>query len=326
MAAQAVGVAVEVIGLVGSVLGIVQFGQDMMPSGTLSAADSSSLRIGLGLDGVNLSQSEGIVGNIKVYNENQIMVGAGSGDGFMGDGGFQDINIDQHYGPGKQPTYVQINGADDAVCIAYIMQTWPDGKQRGWLGDMGYVCGAHWGYSNVVVDDNNYKPFCTWIDQNHDNGNPYAGIQIHMSEFNVNSNSTYSKDMAHYCSWPTMYLSPSTDAQGMPDNQIWGSPKDKTSVPAKPRAIKTRSPALASTIIGSQDASHSALKLCQSETSHGSDFVSFHEGVFCDMETKTPWPLCSDSVKDDCYRWETHTLIDAGGHTAKNYDNIQHWR
>ena len=150
-----------------------------------------------------------------------------------------------------------------------------------------------------------------------------------MSDFNMNSTaestSDYSKDTSHYCSWPAMWFSPSTDSQGMPDNQIWGSTNDTGSLHTKRAAIRSRSPALAGTIIGSQDASHSALKLCQSNTSHGSDFVSFHEGVFCDMETKTPWSLCSDSVKNDCYKWDTHTLVNDDGQTAKNYDNVQNW-
>ncbi len=83
----------------------------------------------------------------------------------------------------------------------------------------------------------------------------------------------------------------------MPDNQLYGGPTDSSSAAAKPRAISARSPTLASTIIGSQHLLHSALELCQSETSYGSGFVSFHEAVFCDLETNTPWPMCSNSVK-----------------------------
>ena len=176
MALAAASTAAEVIGFIGSVIGIVQFGQGMMPSHDPKVADSSTLRFGLGLDSFNMTNAQGVIGNIKVYDEFQSMCGAGSGDGFIPDGGVQDVTINQHYGPGKQPTYVQINGADDAVCIAYITQTWPDGQQRGWLGDMGYVCGANWQYSNVIVNDDNYKPYCTWIDQNHD-GIAAAGIR-----------------------------------------------------------------------------------------------------------------------------------------------------
>ncbi len=58
-----------------------------MPSHTHNGVDSS-LRIGLGMDSVNLTGAEGIVGNIKVYDENKVICGAGSGDGFIGDDSF----------------------------------------------------------------------------------------------------------------------------------------------------------------------------------------------------------------------------------------------
>ena len=328
MAAAAIEIGVNVIGLVSGILGVIQFTEDHLPSHNGDGSDSA-LRVGLGLDSINNSNAQGPIRHIKLYDENRNIIGAGSGSSTISDGGFQDINIQQRYGPSKQPTYIQVNAADDGVCIAYLTQTWPDGQQRSWLGDIGRLCGANWQYSNVFVNDDNYQPMCTWIDQNHDGGVGAAALQIHMVDFNKNAAEAYSEDPADYCSWPTMFFSPSTEEQGMPDNQLWGSPTDKGSLSAIPskrrRAIKKRSSALASTIIGSKNPSHSAKELCDSTTSYGSDFVSFNEEIFCDMETKTSWPLCSDSVKDDCYEWDTHTLIDAGGHTAKNYDNVQNW-
>ena len=64
----------------------------------------------------------------------------------------------EDYGSGEEPTYLQVLGKDDAVCIAYIGQTWPDGQQRGWLGDVGRGCGKRWFYSNVEVGEEMYKP------------------------------------------------------------------------------------------------------------------------------------------------------------------------
>lgn len=37
---------------------------------------------------------------------------------------------------------------------------------------------------------------------------------------------------------------------------------------------------------------HSASELCGSATSYGPDFVSIHEGIFCDMDQKKVWPIC----------------------------------
>ena len=157
MAGAAVAVAIDVIGVVSGVLGIFQFAQDQMPSRTDNPADTSSLRVHLGGGAGTVPNAGGSLGAIKVYNEDQTIIGAGSGDGPIPMGSFQDITITQGYGPGQQPTYVQISGTDDGVCIAYLIQTWPDGTQRGWLGDMGQACGATWGYSNVIVGTN-YKP------------------------------------------------------------------------------------------------------------------------------------------------------------------------
>lgn len=61
-------------------------------------------------------------------------------------------------GAGQDPAYLQVLGHDDAVCLAYIGQTWPNGQQRGWLGDVGRGCGKRWYFSNVEVGEEKYKP------------------------------------------------------------------------------------------------------------------------------------------------------------------------
>lgn len=338
MAAAAASVAIDVIGVVSGALGIFQFAQDQMPSHKDNPADSSYLRVHLGGGIRTVPNAGGSLAAIKVYNEEQTLIGAGSGDGPIPMGSFQDITIDQSYGPGQQPTYVQISGTDDAVCIAYLIQTWPDGTQRGWLGDMGQACGATWGYSNVIIGTD-HKPACTWLDQDH-TGILSGSMQIHMQDF-TNLTTNYSTDPAHYCAWPAMYFEARTEDTGLPDNQIWGTPvpsatataatTTQTTSPAKralahKRGLRKRSAKLASTIVGSHDEAHSAIKLCSSETSHGSDFVSFAEGVFCDMETKTAWPLCKKSVKGECYDWERHALVEKGGKaTKKVYHDVQNW-
>ena len=328
---MAVAVAIDVIGVVSGVLGIFQFAQDQMPSHPDNPADRSFLRVHLGGGAASVPNAGGILGAIKVYNEDQTIIGAGSGDGPIPRGGFQDITITQSYGPGQQPTYVQISGTDDGVCIAYLIQTWPDGIQRGWLGDMGQACGATWSYSNVIVGTD-HKPACTWLDQDH-TGILSGSMQIHMQDF-TNLTTDYSTDPAHYCAWPAMYFDARTEDTGLPDNQLWGAPGPSATATAatakralvNKRGQRKRSTKLANTIVGSHDEAHSAIKLCQSETSHGSDFVSFAEGVFCDMETKTAWPLCEERVKDECYDWETHALVEKGGKTTKKgYSDVQRW-
>jgi hypothetical protein len=61
-------------------------------------------------------------------------------------------------------------------------------------------------------------------------------------------------------------------------------------------------------IIGSHNSRHNSTALCNDPLSYGPDFVSFHEGVYCDMTTRSTWPLCGTVTGYECYDWETHTL------------------
>jgi hypothetical protein len=67
-----------------------------------------------------------------------------------------------------------------------------------------------------------------------------------------------------------------------------------------------------STLIGSNHTTHSAKTLCDDSNSWGPDFVSFEEGVFCDMTTKKTWPLCDDATARHCYDWSSHSLVGGG--------------
>lgn len=87
-------------------------------------------------------------------------------------------------------------------------------------------------------------------------------------------------------------------------------------------------------IVKSRMDTHTATSLCESETSRGPDFVSLTEGKFCDMETKTLWPICKDKVDDDCFDNDTHLMRGvktlgkrAGGAVtcAKNYTKVTLW-
>ena len=77
----------QVIGVVSGVVGIFQFLQTLFPADT-NPADSSSLRIGVGLNGPDLSDADGAVKKINVYNEDRILIGTGKGDGDIPSGSF----------------------------------------------------------------------------------------------------------------------------------------------------------------------------------------------------------------------------------------------
>ena len=88
----------------------------------------------------------------------------------------------------------------------------------------------------------------------------------------------------------------------------------------KPEQAKTkrslsmkRNAAMASQLVVSTDVQHSAKELCESDSSHGPDFVSVPERLFCDMGTKTLWLFCEeDEDQKPCFDPETKELRSIG--------------
>ena len=336
---------IDTIGIVASVLSIVTFFEDLFPDTPTIAsnvpAGLTTIRIGAAKDGPapsggTLREGKGRIGQINMYNENMDKISSDSyyhkndPSGLIPDGSFLDFNVDCQ---GQQPTYVQLFGHEDAVCIAYIMHTWPDGTKRGWSGDIGALCGvSHWSYSNIIVGKTaagkNYKPACTWLDWDHNTGIELAALQIHMSEFFPEdaTNST-SLDKQTFCNAPTMIWQ---NGHPSPDDGIWDTSYDarwngQTGQGKQRRAIRKRSLWMEAQLIVSKDSAHSATQLCQSETSHSSDFVSLNEGLFCDMSTKIVWPLCSESTLDDCFDQGDKALVVRGERLQRHYQDVQSW-
>ena len=209
-------------------------------------------------------------------------------------------------------------------------------------------------------------------------------LQIHMQDF-TNLTTNYTTNPAYYCHAPAMISNqmraegPAYGAQrderwlwdeSVEDNAFYDhdprvllndgadpDDRDKKKKKTKPerdggggggKGLARRSGPAAGFghLIASPHQTHSARELCESALSHGPDFVSLSEGVFCDMDTKTHWPLCSSSdgvmngmetgrqgptqVTEDCYHWDTHSLVLATvkgkrGYVAKDYSDVEHW-
>jgi hypothetical protein len=157
---MAAAVALEVFGLFADgILGLVDLllPPPEIPTSPLQQGHSL-LRFGIGLNS-SVSQSlGGTIPSVKVWNEEGILMGSavGSPSRDIKPGTFQTVEVfhnDSYLY--QQPTYLEISGGSDAVCLAYIAQTWPDGTQLGWLGDMGKYCGTQWYYSNLFVSTKN---------------------------------------------------------------------------------------------------------------------------------------------------------------------------
>ena len=163
-----------------------------------------------------------------------------------------------------------------------------------------------------------------------------------MEDF-TNLTSDYSKNPADYCKYPVMVFKQDhpydfhsehrsshknewNNANSGEYKRMWQKPEVEE-VKAGRKRRKVSSPSKAFThLVASPHESHSAQQLCESETSHGPDFVSHKEGVFCDMETRALWPLCnSNGVDDACYHWDTHSLVNGMERAARNYSHVEEW-
>jgi hypothetical protein len=98
-------------------------------------------------------------------------------------------------------------------------------------------------------------------------------------------------------------------------------------IPTNLNSISTPTSPFQSTIVGSHHARHNSTALCSNPWSYGPDFVSFHEGVYCDMETRRIWPLCNTTKREDCYDWDTRTLVNQKLKKRRmGYNDVIEWK
>lgn len=76
----------------------------------------------------------------------------------------------------------------------------------------------------------------------------------------------------------------------------------------------------------SSQVSQSATELCAHSASLGPDFLNVAEGKFCQMSSKTLYPVCDDVVTDNCFNGNTQKLV-IGGVSARDmqYSDVLDW-
>lgn len=276
----------------------------------------------------------------------------------------------------KPTEYISItNGGNDGLCIAYIALTQPDGTKKAWYGDVGKACGADWYHSQLKTGEDDYQPACIWIDRDYSYGLKYQGFGLHIIDFagtheradQYNQNNDlmcsaaprfrmYEKmteaDYIPYFDPPLEYEQTKLtdkDPKAVLDKKRWVMPKegpnikkaviDKTDKPKKARREDhgtTSGSKKFNYVIISTSANHSAKELCGSSMSRGPDFVSLEEQLFCDMDTKRTWPVCSASRTDGCFDRTTSTMKAGKGLRGrdvatgmyvpeKSYEKTTHW-
>ncbi|KAI1089875.1 hypothetical protein F5B19DRAFT_353518 [Rostrohypoxylon terebratum] len=348
MAAAAV---VGAIGLISKALGIVQFGIDNFPK---SKSVDAVVRITTGLDTPGgLQNAGGSLPDVRLFNEAGDFLGLTADPGKIQNGGFADITISQKGKNTQQATYALFSANNDAICIAYATITLPNQDKYSWVGDWGRQCGAKWYYSHVYIGSTGVTPDCMWIDGNNDQ--PQSGFQIHWPEFYVPSGDSLPADpkeqsdkIDYFCSQgPAFkYYNYATDPN--PRNIIYWTITNPRSEPltaygpakeaesAKFRRDGTVYPRQTTNgtatnphkdrLVISNNEKHTADGLCGSDTSYGPDFVDMATGTFCRMSDKKQFPLCDETITDNCFNTESKQLVVNGvSARAEPYNDILDW-
>ncbi len=333
--------ALAVINVVAAVVGVGL----MIPSVIPEKDEAGTVvRIAAGLSSDEKDTTAGNQPGIGLYDVMGRRIGMTNGKKHkIKDGDYMDIKVPFDKGVGKKPTeYISVvDGGDDALCIAYIALTQPDGTKKAWYGDVGKACGADWYHSQLKTGEDDYQPACIWIDRNKSLGLRHQGLGLHIHDFAATKERAkqYDSDKDLMCKVaprfrmyekmnsddPIPFFSPpleyepktlvDADPKVVKDKKNWALPKDGPNV--KKGDIHKRStekvrrqahPEPFQSLIIDQSKGHSAKALCESKTSRGPDFVSVKEGLFCDMDAKKIWPVCNEKKTSGCFDVKAGTM------------------
>ncbi|KAI0015966.1 hypothetical protein F4780DRAFT_31477 [Xylariomycetidae sp. FL0641] len=335
--------AIEAIGVISGVLGIIQFGMDNFPA---ADGSSSKVRVAVGLDTEGgLQNGGGDLPDVRIFNEGGGFLGLSPDPGTVGSGGFGDVSITHDSGDNQQATYALFSANDDAICVAFTSITWPDDNKYSWIGDWGRQCGGSWYYSNLYIQGTDHKPDCLWIDANGDQ--PQTGFQVHWPEFSTEETAIPSDDagqtelLDRLCGGIPFGLrtepDPSVINYWVIENKRevgegYGAPKHARSAKFgnehMRRANTTTSPVLKTLdqLVIDDDVKHSAQALCDSATSVGPNMYNVAEGKFCRMTDKTVWSVCDETTTDNCFNADVQQVV-ANGLATRDapYSRVINW-
>lgn len=355
---------------------LLAFGFAMMPLlesaiPDVPASDRTAIRIGAGKPFHDESEASfgGNRPTIALFDVGGYNLGAEDGGDKIQAGDYHDYSIKMPDDNRGQAEYILIaSGGNDAICISYVTVTWPDGGVRSWYGDYAADCGGHWYYSHTITHPDGHKPKCTWIDGDASNGLSTQGFGYHIPDFTSTperdeqrkSNTDllcgsqprfYQYEHLERKHWLPVFDPPleydmqngQTDldeakvlvpgvARGeAPPLNAPQSEESKRRVKRNP--VSTR---FSGQLVTSNDPHQSASELCLSGDAAGPDYISFPEGLFCDMSEKQLWPLCREGLHHGCFDVETTTMRagsglqgrdEASGRAVplKAYNKVQNW-
>lgn len=245
------------------------------------------------------------------------------------------------------PYYVMLSQLDDnAICISAVLVS--NGKISGaFYGDTGYKCGQSWFLSDNRIGSDFEAPRCVWLDANHDNGINARAISFHLNDMQPNEDKmqqyyenldTLCKSTPRFSFWgnllpdaiPPMFKPRLEYKNGNGADEDLARvlddpehPWDKSAYIDVHKVDKLKRREARGTAVAlrsaNKDTEHLIIshqntdvrEVCASDTSYGWDIISTKQGVFCDMEHKLLYPLCSQSITTKCFDLEQKTLVGA---------------
>ncbi|KAJ5794804.1 hypothetical protein N7457_001403 [Penicillium paradoxum] len=313
---------VDAIGVISGILTIVSFGKDNFGNGETSG---STIKVAVALDGPSgPTDAGGDLPDIRVWNEVGSFVGMKADPGSVNNGNLGEVSIDHE----NQGVYSLFSANNDAICVAWVTTTWSDdrgGNRYAVSGDYGEACGGTWFESHMYPNSNeDYQPKCFWIDKDGDQ--PKTGFQVRWPAFSKDEHDEHDTNPARMCNDINFGLREEDDP-----NTINYYTKKKRSGPVRARQAPAR-PAWADTELVISDAkSHSAKRLCESNTSMGPDFAHTGESLFCDMKAKTLYAFCTEDGQTDCFDMEAQAISttakrDVNAENPSAYASVRDWR
>jgi hypothetical protein len=234
--------------------------------------------------------------------------------------------------------------SDDAICLASVAVSGAS-IQGTFFGDVGYMCGQSWFHSNKALGSDFAIPKCVWLDGNHDGGINARAISFHLNDLAGDpdkiaqyqeNRDTLCKSSPRFSYWGNL-LPDGTPTFFKPKLQYIGDngrdvdiskvlddpnhPVDKSVYlhqgEHKSRKSRNRRQLGGRSQGSNHDLNHliitdrpdaGAREVCEHPNSYGWDIANTHEGLFCDMQHKILYPICTETTTQNCFDLTAKTL------------------
>ncbi|KAH9885030.1 hypothetical protein F4778DRAFT_519527 [Xylariomycetidae sp. FL2044] len=359
--------AVAALGVVRTALSVLSFASNQFDK---SEGPKTAFNFYIGSDGAKdpddssskgLKNAGGNLPDIRIWEENGDFIKIETNDDNKCDDGsvvckseLDDVEV--------QPTYTLFSANNDAMCISYATVNFPGdtSKYATTLGGWARACekyegrGGAWYWSDIYVqpkEGESFKTECAWLDGDGDQ--PTTGISLHWPEFDGKEGVPKDQSLEYFCKHDavlqfhtedepkscTFWTNKRSLFSRRPSEALATTPADAMAQRQRRQERRAESTTARHrhSLVKSRSPDHSADELCGSRISAGPSFVSYAEGKFCHMETKTVYDLCGGDpgVEEEeglpCFDDEEHQLKNVGGNGKKrapllpDYENVISW-